>query len=179
MSTPPPDLLRLALRRISAALQGLKFDPVAIGALARLAYGSTTPPERIELLVPTGEAQRAQIFGAARGEGLRQVPDNPLRLLLTDEKLGGTATIDLVEATTPFHKDVIARAQERSVLGMPLKLATPEDLILWHAGEHAVAVELLRLCAGRIDAMHLKKAAEAAGSFDRVKAAWAEAKQLA
>jgi hypothetical protein len=40
----------------------------------------------------------------------------------------------------------------------------------------AALTELLRHNAGRIDGAYLKKEAEAAGTFDRIKSAWQAAK---
>jgi hypothetical protein len=178
MDAPSPDLLRLTLRRILAALQGLKHNAVLIGALGRQAWGCAAPASGVEILTPSGESHRPAIFSAARGEGLQQVPDQPLRLRLTDAKLGGSADVDLVEAATPFHKQVISRAQERGVFGLPVPVASCEDLILLCAAtDRAAVVELLRRNAARIDAAYLKREAEAAGNFGAVKSAWQEAKQ--
>jgi hypothetical protein len=60
-----------------------------------------------------------------------------------------------------------------------LPRATVDDLILLGVAsdDHAGVVELLRTNAGRIDAGYLKKEAEAAGTFDRLKSAWQEARK--
>ncbi len=185
------EVVKKALRKIAAALQGLRHDPVAIGEVAHQAWGSKREAQGVELLMPTGPAQRDAILSAARGEGLQQAPDGPgqagtvtLRLRYADPKLGGTVNVDLVEAGTPFHKQVIGRAQPEQVLQVRLLLATCEDLILLRAGsahpaDRQCVVELLRATAGRIDAPYLKREAEAAGVFDKLKSAWQEAKQQA
>jgi hypothetical protein len=179
--TPPPsaDLLLKALRKITAALQGVGHPPVVIGDLARHAWGSTRDPESIQLLVPSGEAHRDAILGAARGEGLQHEPGPaPLRLKYADPKLGGAVDVDLVEAATPFQKQVIGRAQRAPVLQMTLPLATCDDVILLGlASDREGVIELLRGNAGRIDAGYLKKEAEAAGTFDLLKGAWQEARK--
>jgi hypothetical protein len=150
--------------------------------MAHYSWGAQKVPTGANLLLPTGEAQREAILGASRGEGLQQAPGGgPLNLRYTDAKLGGTATVDLLEATTPFHKKVIERAQPGSILKIQLQTATCEDLILLLASsadpaDRETIIELLRGNAGRIDPAYIKKEAEAAGIFDKVKSAWQEAK---
>ena len=84
--------------------------------------------------------------------------------------------VDLVEASTPFHSQVIDRSQPGNVLSNQTRVATCEDLIILGA-DRAVIVELLRGYAERIDGAYLKREAEAAGVFDEIKLAWQEAKQ--
>jgi hypothetical protein len=165
------------LRKITAALQGVGHPPVVIGDLARAAWGSKRDPAAIQLLVPSGEANRDAILSAARGEGLQQEPGGPLRFKFVDAKLGGAADVELVEAATPFQKQVIGRAQRAPVLAMTLPLASCDDTILLAIDDRDAVIELLRTNAGRIDAGYLKKEAEAAGTFDRLKSAWQEARK--
>jgi len=184
MNTPPTsDVLLKTLRKITAALQGVGHKPVAIGDLAQRAWRSKREARGVQLLVATGEAHRGAILSAARGEGIQQEPGpGPLSLKFTDAKSGGSAGIDLLEASTPFHNQVIGRAQQGDVLQVYMPLATVDDVILLgvaspHPEERGVVVELLRANAGRIDAGYLKKEAEAAGTFDKLKSAWQEARK--
>jgi hypothetical protein len=184
METPVhPDVVLKALRKVVAAIEGVGHKPVAIGAVARRTWGAKQEPQSVELLLPTGEPQRAGILSAARGEGLQQVPGgSPLSLRYTDAKLGGAADVALVEAATPLHQRVIERAQRGPALAVQMLVATCEDLILMAAASGTPAdresiVQLLRHNAGRIDAPYIKREAEAQGVFDRVKSAWQEAKQ--
>jgi hypothetical protein len=192
MSDPvPADVVLKALRKMTAALQGLHREPVVIGALAQRCWGAKAEPARVELLIPGGEAHREPIFSAARGEGLQQAPEAPiqtqgdrtvLRLRYTDAKLGATAEIELLEASTMLLKKTAGRAKTGNVLGMPLLLATCDDVILLLAGstrpgDRETVVELLRMNAGRIDPGYLKKEAEEAKVFDALKGAWQEAKR--
>jgi len=179
---PSLEVVQKALRKVLAAIEGSGFKAVAIGPMAHFAWGVKQAPSGVTLLLPTGEAQREAILGASRGEGLQQAPGGgPLNLQFTDAKLGGTATVDLLEASTPFHRKVIERAQPGDVLRIQLQTATCEDLILMLAGSTVPAdretlIELLRGHAARIDPAYIKKEAEAAGIFDKVKSAWQEAK---
>jgi hypothetical protein len=184
METPVhPDVVLKALRKTVAAIEGMGHKPVAIGAVAHRSWGSKREPQGVEILLPTGEPQREKILSAARGEGLQMVPGgSPLQLRYVDAKLGGTATVDLVEAAGALHQRVIERAQRGVALQVQMLVATCEDLILIAAASPAPAdrqtiVDLLRHNAGRIDAPYLKREAEALGTFDRVKSAWQEAKQ--
>jgi hypothetical protein len=176
-------VLLKTLRKITAALQGVGHPPVVIGDLAHQAWGAKREPAAIQLLVPSGPEHRDAILGAARGEGLKQQPGPaPLRFTYEDAKLGGASDVELVEAETPFQKQVIGRAQRAPVLQMTLPLATCDDVILLGMAtgrpeDRDAVVELLRANAGRIDAGYLKKEAEAAGTFDRLKSAWQEARK--
>jgi hypothetical protein len=174
------EVVSKALRKIVAAVEGVGHKAIAIGAIASQAWGSSKAAGGVELLISSGEGQREAVLGAARGEGLRQrAGGTPLNLEYTDAKLGGTAPVDLVEAATSLHRQIIARAQRAPVLGMSMLLATCDDLILLRAaaGDHASLVELLRAHAARIDAAYLKREAETAGTFATLKAAWQEARQ--
>jgi len=170
------EVMTKALRKVTAAAGGLGFKAVAIGAAAHQAWGAKREIPGLELLVAVGAGQREAFLSALRGEGLQQAPDGPLCLKYTDAKLGATAIAEITEASTPFHSQVLARAQRGDVLSVGMLVATCEDLILLGA-DRAVLVELLRHNAGRIDGAYLKKEAEAAGVFNEVKLAWQQAKQ--
>jgi len=171
-----PEVMAKALRKVTAAAGGLGFKAVAIGPIAHQAWGAKREAPGLDVLVSSGSEQRESLLSAARGEGLQQSPDKPLRLHYTDAKLAATATVDLTEASTPFHSQVIGRAQRGDILSVGMLVATCEDLILLGA-DRAVLVELLRHNAGRIDGAYLKREAEAAGVFNEVKLAWQQAKQ--
>jgi len=170
------EVMSKALRKVTSATGGLGLKAVAIGAVAHQAWGVKREIPGLSVLISSGPEQRESFLSAARGEGLQQAPDGPLRLRYTDAKLAATATVDITEASTPFHSQVMVRAQRADVLSVQMLVATCEDLILLGA-ERAVLVDLLRNNAGRIDGAYLKREAEAAGIFNEVKLAWQQAKQ--
>src|SRR5436190_3711211 len=167
-ASPSPEVLAKALRKILAAVEGSGFKAAAVGEIGHQAWGSKTAARRVELLISSTEPQRESVLGAARGEGLQQAPGGgPLQLRYADAKLGGTAPVDLIEAATPYQKQVLTRAQPSAVLQVQIRVATCEDLILLRAGstqpgDRDSVIELLRGAAGRIDGAYLKKEAEAA-----------------
>jgi hypothetical protein len=165
-----------ALRKLNAAIGGIGHRAVAIGAVAQQARGSKRAVPGVEVLVSSNSKQRDFLLSAARGEGLQQSPDHPLHLRYPDANLGATADVTVIEASTPFHNQVIARAEHGDILSVQMPIATPEDLILLGA-DRAVLVELLRMNAARIDGAYLKREAEAAGLFEEVKLAWQEARK--
>lgn len=165
-----------ALRKLVAAVEGVGHKIVAIGAIARFVRGCQGKVSSLEVLVSSGPDQREAVFSAARGEGLQQSKDSPLRLQFTDAKAGVTATVDLVEASTPLHARVIDRSERNDVLSNDMQVATAEDLILLGA-EPSDMVQILRRNAARIDGPYLKAEAEAAGILDQVKQAWQEARK--
>jgi hypothetical protein len=164
------------LRKLTAAAEGLGFKAVAIGGIAHQVWGSKREPTGLDVLISAGPDKRESLLSAARGEGLQQLPENPLLLKYTDAKLGGSVTVTITESSKPFHAQVISRAQRGGILSVQMLLATCEDLILLGA-DRAVLVELLRHNAGRIDGAYLKREAEAAGVLDEVKQAWQQARQ--
>jgi hypothetical protein len=170
------ELMSKALRKVTSAAGGLGFKAVAIGAIAHQAWGVKREAPGLDVLISSGPEQRESLLSAARGEGFQQSPDHPLRLRYTDAKLAATVTVDITEKTTPFHSQVIVRAQRADVLSLQMLVATCEDLVLLGA-DRAVLVELLRNNAGRIDGAYLKREAEVAGVFNEVKLAWQQARQ--
>ena len=179
---PSVEILQKALRKILAAIEGSGFKAVAIGGIAHQAWGSKMAPMGVDLLVTSGEAQRESIRGAARGEGMQQIAGaGPMNFRFPDAKLGGSADVTLMESTTPYLAKVIERAKPGIVLRMQMQTASLEDLILLRAtspqpSDRESIIELLRGHAARIDPAYIKKEAEAAGIFDKVKSAWQEAK---
>jgi len=182
---PSPEILATALRKILAAIEGSGVKAVAVGEIGHQVWGSRQAARRVELLLSSGELQRETILGAARGEGLQQMPGaGPLNLQFTDPRLGGTTVVDLVETVTPFHKKVFARAQPGVFLEVRVRVATCEDLILLRAGsplptDRESVIELLRLNGVGIDAAYLKETAKSTGVFDQLKSTWQQAKQQA
>jgi len=181
--TSQSQALRRALSKITAALQGVGRKPVVIGELAHQAWGAKPEPKNIELLVPPGEEHRDAIRSAARGEGFQEAATaGALRFRFSDAKFNATTEADIVEASSPFLKQVHGRAQPGVILDMQLPLATCEDLILLraaseHPADRASVVELLRCTAGRMDAQYLKEEAQKAGALEKLKVAWQEAKK--
>jgi len=171
-----PEVLTKALRKITAAAGGLGFKAAAIGNAAHQAWGATCEITGLDVLIALAPGQREAFLSAARGEGLQQCPDGPLCLKYTDAKLGASVITEVTEASTPFHAQVLGRAQRGDVLSVGMLVATCEDLILLGA-HRTVLVELLRKNMARIDGAYLKKEAEAAGTFNEIKLAWQQAKQ--
>ena len=90
-----------------------------------------------------------------------------------------TVPIRILEASTAFHRNMLARAQPGVVLGVRSFLATPEDLVLMRigseaAGDKATVLQLFRVHGKKMDANYLQAQAEAVGRFDKLKAAWKE-----
>jgi hypothetical protein len=162
-----------ALRKTVEALKKARFQAVAIGDAAHRAHGSTREAARVELLMSTNEKQRPAILAAAKAQGLlpTQAPPGEMRLR------AGDVDIHILEASTPLHRHALIRALPEKVLGVWCLTATPEDLILLRAASDVASdkesvIELFKLRADKLDPDYLKQRAEAAGIFDRVKAAW-------
>lgn len=177
------EVLAVALEKTLAAIKATGFKAAGIGAIAHLAWGSHKPAKRVELLVSSTPSQRDLILRALRAEGLQQVPDGrPLQHRYVDEERGAAAPVDLSEASSPPLKQLLARSQTGIVYDLELLVASSEDLILQciasdQSESVEYAVELLRDNLSLIDAVYLKKEANASGLLEALKAAWAQAKQ--
>lgn len=182
-SNPRTDAFTRAFRKILAAIQGVGLRAAVIGPLARQAWGTKDDPDAIDLLIPEIGPSRDALAGAARGEGFQETPDPELiRYRYVDTRSGTAVDVRLQQASTPLLQQLHGRAQTAEVLQTGAPLAGCEDLILLLAASpdpahHSAIVELLRCTAGRMDPAYLKAEAEKAGTFDRVKSAWQEAKR--
>lgn len=174
---PPEPLLARALQKLLKAIEGSGFKCAVVGDVGGRAYGSTLPLRRLELLVSFEGPQRDNVLSAARAEGFQPAPDDePLHFQHVDDARGDVARVDILQAVSPFQRQVLARSQASAILGTPTRVATCEDLILLRAGTKSLAdwrrvVELLRVTSGTLDGVYLKKEAEANRVFNRVKAA--------
>jgi hypothetical protein len=179
---PTPEVLAEALSKILAAIRRSNVKAAAVGEIAFQIWGSKRPAQRVELLISSGFSQRETVLGAARAEGFQQAPNRgPLNLRFPKPELGCAAPLDLVEATNPFQKQVLNRAQPGSIFEIEIPIATREDMVLLRVGSEIPAdrervVELLRDTQG-MDAGYLKKEAMAGGLMDALKDAWTQAKQ--
>jgi len=173
---PAPNVAE-AMKKIVAALKKLRLQAVAIGDAAHAALGCAKAPQSVDFLISTGEKQRLAILAAAQREGLAPTESPPGLLRLTYK----TATVRMLEATSPFHRLMLSRAEPGVVLGVRSFVASPEDLILMRAASDAPAdraamIELMKVFAGKLDPDYLKTQAEAVGRFDKVRSAWQESK---
>ncbi len=179
---PTPELLADVINKMLAAVRRCNVKAAVVGELAFQFWGSKKPAQRLELLISSGFSQRETVLGQARSEGVQQMPNRgPLNLRYADAERGCACPVDLVEATNPFQKQVLARAQAGTILEIEVPFATREDLVLLRVGSDMPAdrervVELLRDMQG-MDSAYLKKEAMAAGLMDSLKEAWVQAKE--
>jgi len=179
---PTPELLAAAFGKILAAVTRSGAKAIAVGEIAFQAWGSAKPAQRIEIMISSGFSQRETVLSAARSEGIAQAPNRgPLNLKLSEPESGCAAPVDLVEATNPFQKQVLGRAQPATIFDIEVPIASREDLVLLRVGsdlpgDRERVVELLRDMQG-MDSAYLKKEALAAGLMDALKEAWVQAKQ--
>jgi hypothetical protein len=179
---PTPEVLADVLTKMLAVVQRCNVKAAVVGELAFQVYGSAKPALRLELMISSGFSQRETVLGAARAEGISQMPNRgPLNLRYADAERGCAAPVDIIEATNPFQKQVLSRAQPGSVFEIEVPFVSKEDLVLLRVGSELPAdrervVELLRNLQG-MDSAYIKKEAMAAGLMDAFKEAWAAAKE--
>ena len=174
------DLVLAALRRILAALRGLKLDPVLVGGLGIQAWGRIRQTKDVDLLVATGEPDRERVFAAAEAQGLARDPVKPvvvlerttiLRLAFTDPKFGIAIRVDLLEASSGYLAEVAGRGRPARVFEEDLRVASCEDLILMKlmAGrpiDRADAADLVSVNRSALDRAYLDSQAARLGLKD-------------
>lgn len=166
-----------ALTKLVAALKKVRVQAVAIGDGAARASGCARDVQGLELLSGTNEKQRLTILAAAKSEGLTAL-DAPAGTSRFQHK---AVPLRMIEASTPYLRQVLSRALPGVVAGVRSLVATPEDLVLLRAGSDAPAdrervIELFKTHGGKLDAEYLRIQAEAAKIFDNVKALWRESR---
>jgi hypothetical protein len=172
-----------ALWKILEAIDSTGFQVAAIGEVGYQAWDPSRQATRIEVLVSSTASQRETILAAARAAGFQPSPaGRPLSLRWVEAETNRAAAVDLIEAATPFLKQVIARAQPREVFQGQFPCVSCEDLVVMFAGsdrsdDRDSIIGLLHANINNIDAAYLRKEAQTAGVFEQLKEAWAKAKQ--
>lgn len=180
---PSTEVLTTALRKIVGVIEKGGFKAAAIGDIGYLSWGSQAPVKRVELLISIGQTQQESLLSAARAEGLFPASGiGRLSLKLVDPKLGALVDVDLMQVTLAFHREVIGRSKPDFIYGIPVRVASCEDLIVLRAGSatpghRESVIEMLRAAVNRLDASYLRRAAQTLGVMEPLKTAWLEAKK--
>ena len=180
---PTPEMVADALWKILEAIDTTGFQVAAIGEIGYLAWDPSRQPNKIEILVSSTASQRETLLAAARALGFQpSLNGRPLSLRWVEADSGRVAPVDIVEAATPFLKQVLSRAQPREVFQGHFPVVTCEDLVVMFAGsersdDRDSVITLLQANINSIDVAYLRKEAQTAGVFEQLKEAWAKVKQ--
>jgi hypothetical protein len=180
---PTPEMVADALWKMLEAIDTTGFQVAAIGEVGYMAWDPNRQATKIELLVSSTASQRETLLAAARAQGFQPSPaGRPLSLRwIVESEPGRAAAVDLVEAATPFLKQVLTRAQTREVFQGQFPCVSCEDLVVMFAGSDRAddrdsIITLLQANIATIDHAYLRKEAQTAGVFEELKEAWAKAK---
>ncbi len=130
--------LEALLRSIVELLEREGFEYAAIGALARNAWGRprTTTDVDFALALAPSDLPRLLAALAAGGLVVRKTrpsePGDPVpELLLMCGKDDPSLRVDFLVAKTSFEEEVLRRRRVATVWGLPCRVATPEDLLVY------------------------------------------------
>jgi hypothetical protein len=180
---PTPEMVADALWKILEAIDTTGFQVAAIGEVGYQAWDPSRQAHKIEILVSSTASQRETLLAAARAQGFQPSPSGrPLSLRWVEAESNRVAPVDIVEAATPFLKQVLSRAQPREVFQGHFPVVSCEDLVVMFAGsdrsdDRDSVITLLQANINSIDAAYLRKEAQTAGVFEQLKEAWAKVKQ--
>jgi hypothetical protein len=132
-----------ALKRSAAALRRAEIPFLLGGSLASWARGGPETRHDLDLMIKPEDAERA--LEVLREEGMR--PERPPEDWLV-KAWDGDVLVDLIfyPKGMPIDDEVMARGEDRSVLGLDLRVMAIEDVMvtkLMAVSEHALRYERL------------------------------------
>jgi predicted nucleotidyltransferase len=130
--------LRSALRAVGHALATLPTPGMLIGGMAVIARGVPRLTRDVDLTVAGGAMPLPALIDALRSHDLVARIDDAIAfaeanhvLLLRHESSG--VDVDLSIAWLPFEREAIEAAQPVEIAGLRIRVAHPEDLIIYKA----------------------------------------------
>ncbi|HKR63359.1 MAG TPA: nucleotidyl transferase AbiEii/AbiGii toxin family protein [Thermoanaerobaculia bacterium] len=125
-----------ALRALAAALNEIPAPSMIIGGIAVIAAGVPRETVDIDAAILGRDVTAERVIAILGRHDITPRIDDALSfvrdrqvLLLRHEPTG--VTIEISFAWLPFEEEALARAIETDVEGMKVRLATPEDLIVY------------------------------------------------
>ena len=128
---PIPRLLVDALTVLTEA----GADAALIGGCARNSYAEVRPTKDVDFVVGVDASGYPRLVAAARAHGFTRgtavgaVPGQVPDLELFRDASG--RRIDFLYAHTDFERSALSRAETREPYGTPVRVASPEDLIVY------------------------------------------------
>ncbi len=130
--------LRSALAAVGHALASLPAPGMLIGGMAVIARGVPRVTRDVDLTIAGGVMPTPELIVALGSLGLQPRIDDPIGfaeanqvVLLRHESSG--VDVDLSIAWLPFERDAIDAAQPVNIAGCRIRVARPEDLIVYKA----------------------------------------------
>ncbi|MGH7484315.1 MAG: nucleotidyltransferase [bacterium] len=130
--------LNEAIRAVVAALDDLSAPSMIIGGIAVIAAGVPRQTIDVDATMLGRETDLENVVATFARHGIRPRIDGALEfarerqvLLLKHEATG--VTIEVSFAWLPFEEEALARATKTEIAGVTLRVAIPEDLIVYKA----------------------------------------------
>jgi hypothetical protein len=169
--TDLPRVLGSVLAEVIALLDANAAPYALIGGLAVGVHAQARATKDIDLAVNAGTDAARRVVAAMEARGfVARVhgvpgPGAVVRFSRTGDD-GLVRWVDLLFAGTPFEVDAVGRATVETVLGHPIAVVSPEDLLVYKllAGrpqDVADVVAILREYGPRLDRGHLDRACAA------------------
>lgn len=161
MAKRPSQRIRKTLADLTKALQQIEAPSMVIGGIAVIAHGVARQTLDVDATILADRLDPAQILEVLAGWSIRPRIPNALEfaesaqvLLLVHEKT--RVTLEISFAFSPFEQEALARAEEIDFGGMQIRVAIPEDLVIykalaWRDRDRYDIEQLLTLHADRID----------------------------
>jgi hypothetical protein len=132
----PERRLTAALRALSRALDELDAPSMIIGGVAVIAHGVARVTRDIDATVGCAHASIDRVVRAMAAHGIEpRIPDAESfaqqSFVLLMEHLDSRIEIDLSLASLGFEADALAAAQTVTIAGVAVRVARPEDLVIY------------------------------------------------
>jgi Nucleotidyl transferase of unknown function (DUF2204) len=125
--------LAAALAELSGVLQESGTPFMIIGGIAVLIWGEPRATQDVDVTVSVPE-DRIPEFVDAMSRRVTVLPANPTEFVLETHVLPVVTSkgvhVDVIWAGLPYEENAIERAIVRELGGVPIRVCTPEDLIL-------------------------------------------------
>ena len=125
--------LAAALHQVASELDEAEIPYMVIGGLANLVWGDPRTTRDVDVTADISQVGTEGILEVAGRLG-RPLADDPRDIAergrLVPLRTDSGVRVDLVLAALPFEMEAIRRAREIEVEGVPVRVCTPEDLIV-------------------------------------------------
>lgn len=180
--------LSKALEDFSRLFESLGVDYAVMGGIAVRAHGIPRPTQDVDFTAAIERNRLPELYGAATRLGytipekfasgwVDQVAGMPLVRIRRYTKEKGV-DVDVFLAESSFQRELLARAKVEQVDDQPLRVVTPEDLILLklvsHRHRDLADVGDILFTQGQLDEAYMRHWAKELGVLDELDQVLAE-----
>lgn len=125
--------LEKGLREIVSFLEDAEIPYMVIGGIANLVWGVTRATQDVDITVQVSEEDFPD-FLREIGKAFSILPADPENFVRDTRVLpvqtSNGIRIDLIFAGLPYEETALGRAREIAIQGFPVRICSPEDLII-------------------------------------------------